>query len=399
MSLPYTDWEAPIELEEYFVEIKQRLDVLRERVKLETQNLIPDHEAIQVKIWSSMTDIFIFFLEQTMSSCQQRIRGNADISYFGPDCSWSKSPPATDNTPHDLLGLGGWSKIFHDKSPDSERTVHRDICPPSSLLWAVRSGERELFCRVDCTNQQLLAILGIDSPQSGRRDAEVHEKQQMSMEIDKDKKMTPECSPMDTSGLSNSPASPIQSEYESAVGENAESAASEDEDAIADEMISRVCDIVLRYCGGPATSSTDLDVIGQAVGTAVTDFVHELLNELSTFPQTSQFTGRGDGGRTPAFNPGSGGGGYGESSGAPGHGEAGLGGQGTPSPGEGSQGVGGNGPAKPGKGGVIAHGKDPSTGSRYSCPYRKHNPERFSISNKRYKQCATTGWVDFTGVK
>ena len=40
----------------------------------------------------------------------------------------------------------------------------------------------------------------------------------------------------------------------------------------------------------------------------------------------------------------------------------------------------------------VAHGKDPSTKFRSSCPYQKHKPERFSIS---YKQCTTTGWVTF----
>jgi len=393
--ITYTDWEAPIELEEYFVEIRQNLGVLRERVKLEAQKLIPDYHDTQVNVWSSMTHIFIFFLEQTMSSCQQRVRGNADMSLFGPNCSWSKPLPVTDNTPHDLLGLGEWSKAFHDKPPNSQRTVHRDICVPSSLLLAVKSGEKEFFCRVDCTKQQLWAILGTDQPLAGRADAEIHKEQETSMEVDEDKEMTPACSPMDMSGLSVSLVSPDQSACQSDVDEDAESAASDDEDAIADEIISRVCDIVLRYCGGPATGSADLDIISQAVGTAVTDFVHELLNELSTFPQTNQCGG--DGGPTPTFNPGSGDGGYGESSGAAGG--AGLGGQGIPNSGESSQGVGGNGPLRPGKGGALPNGKYLFHGHLWGCPFRKHNPERFSISDKRYKQCATTGWAKFEHLK
>ncbi|KAK0627335.1 hypothetical protein B0T14DRAFT_512438 [Immersiella caudata] len=415
--VPNADWEPPIELEEYFFEIKQRLDVFRERVKLETRNLIPDHEATQVRIWSSMTDIFVFFLEQTMSSCQRRVRGNTGISYFGPDCSWSRSPGTADigSIPHELLGFGDWSNMFHDRGLGGEQIVHRDVCPPSSLLLAVRRGERGFFCRVDCTNQEQLAILGMELPLAGsgtaklRTAAEVQKKEEeerASMEVDEDDRrtLTPDStlSPMDTSRVSSrtSAASRSQSEDQSTDDEDAESGGSDDEDAIADEMISRVCDIVLRYCGGPtrATSNADLDAIGQAVGTAVTDFVYELLNELSAAPRIVQCTGRGTTGPSPTFTPEPSGGGFTGSSGAPGDRRAGLGGQGASNSGHGSQGFGGNGPTKPGQGG-LAHGKDPPAEFRWSCPYRKHNPQRFSISNKRYKQCATTGWRTFDRLK
>ncbi|KAK4449739.1 hypothetical protein QBC34DRAFT_83022 [Podospora aff. communis PSN243] len=386
-ALLYTDWEPPIELEEYFAEIKQRLDMLRERVKLETQTLIPGHEDTQVKVWSSMTDIFIFFLEQTMSTCQQRVRGNADISYFGPENPWTKPQPAADNTPHELLGFGDWSNVSHDISSGREHTVHRDVCPPSSLLYAVRSGEQELFCRVDCTTQQLSEILGVDLP--------------TQPEADKERgTATPECSPMDTSGLSTSPTSPVSSEFESPIDHDAQSVASDDEDAMADEMISRVCDIVLRFCGGPAsTSSTipDLNAINQAVGTAVTDFVHELLNELSSLPPTRQCTGRGEGVSNSTFGLGSGSGGYGQSfehAGIP----SASGAQETSSDGQASQGAGGSGPGRPGRQGV-SQSKDLPDAQRYSCPYRKRNPERFNSSDKRYKQCATTGWATFDKLK
>ncbi|KAK1751519.1 hypothetical protein QBC47DRAFT_391995 [Echria macrotheca] len=408
--VPKADWEPPIELEEYFSEIKQRLDVLRERVKLETQSLIPGHEDIQVKIWSSMTDIFIFFLEQTMSSCQQRVRGNADISYFGPDYSWSASPAKTENTPSDLLGCGDWSSMSN-----SEEIVHWDKCPPSSLLLAVRSpsGKREFFCRVDCTTQQLLDFLGIDLPLTGtRKTVDTHgSEQRTSMEVDKpNEAATPDSdlSPMDTSGLSSStsPASPSQSDDQFTAEEDADSDSSDDEDALADEMISRVCDIVMKYCGGPAcaTNITDLDAIGQAVGTAVTDFVHELLNDLTTPttpPQTRQCTGRGNGGPLPTFSAGSSGGGYGGSSGAPGQGGADLRGQGTPGSGQGSQGFGGDGPSQPGPGGLAQQQQGMETPAEppYSCPYRKRNPQRFNLSDKKYKQCAVTGWKTFDKLK
>ncbi|KAK3339668.1 hypothetical protein B0T25DRAFT_560366 [Lasiosphaeria hispida] len=403
--VPEPDWEAPIELEEVFAEIRQNINVLRERVKHEAERLVPQHIDTQNKVWSSFTHLFIFFLEQTLSSCQQRVRGNSSISMFGPLWPRGGSPAELDqseNTPHDFLGLGTWAQAFHYNLHHGPRLVHRDFCGPSSLMLAVRNGEQEFYCRVSCTEQQLWAILGFDQQMETFTDANKSQEAEdvsTGMNVDEDPDNTPDCSSMDISGSPLSQVLPsLALSTESALisdEEGSRSCVSDGGDDVADEVISRICDMVLEYCGGPAAHS-NIDLVSQAVGSAVADFVHELFDGLTALPQMNQCGA--DGGSSSALNPNLGSGGYGASSGE--MGGAGLGGQGL-SAGGGAQerGLEGNGPPSPKKGATTSSDKNAPIGFSYSCPYRKHNPLRFSINSKKHKQCATVGWNRFDHLK
>ncbi|GAB1319574.1 hypothetical protein MFIFM68171_09784 [Madurella fahalii] len=404
--VPEPDWEAPIELEEVFVEIRQNISVLHERVKHEAEKLVPQHIDTQKKVCSRFTHIFIFFLEQTLSSCQQRVRGKSSISLFGPLWPRSGSPAAPDqseNTPHDLLGLGDWAQVFHYNLYHGPRPVHRNFCSSPSLMLAMSNDKQEFYCRVNCPEQQLWAMIGFDQHVEAFADANNSQEAEdvpTCMEVDEGPDDTPDCSSMDISGSPLSQVLPSMAPSTQPVSlisddEDSRSCVSDNEDDVADEVISRICDIVLEYCGGPAAHG-NIDSISQAVESAVTDFVHELLNDLTAPPQMNQCMA--DGGSGSALNPDLGSGGYGASSGE--MRGAGLGGQGLSAGGSAQEGgLEGNGPPSPKKGATTNGDKNAPICFKYSCPYRKHNPLRFSTNSQEYRQCAIVGWSRFDHLK
>jgi len=364
--------------------------VLRERVEHEAERLIPQHTVIQRKISSSLTHIFVFFLEQTLSSCQQRVRGNALFSLLRPQ--WPQalltSPVGLnqrDEVPHDLLGIGAWSRVFHYNIRHRPQLVHRDVCAPSSLVLAVRNGKQEFFCKIECTEQQLDAVLGIAQGVGANAIARATEAQDLTMEVGEDSDGTSDHSPM-----------PASDPLLYSDGEDSESCASGGgDDDVIDEVVSRLCDTFLGYCRGPLRlSRANIDAVSRAVRSAMADLVLELFDQLAGPPQMNQCAP--DGASSSACNPGF----SREASGAStgGAGRSGVGGYG-PSPGRGTrgEGPGEDDPAGPRKGSAIRGDQSVCPGPKLSCPYRKRNPQRFNVET--HKACATSGFNDLNNVK
>jgi len=372
--------------------MQQNMSGLRSRVELETKKLIPHYKDAQMEVSSTMTQTMALFLEQTLSNCQQRVRGNSSISLSGPQ--W---PDQNDRTSHDLQGVGSWPQFLHYKLLPSAQLVHGGFCAPSSMMLVMRDGGQEVVCRVDCTKQQMLTLLGFNKQPTGHTCQALisHHEEQVSMDADGSPEMVPDCSPMDMSGSPRPTGSPAGTspssinEQSSCCGSDSTDSA----DSIADELISRLSDIILDYCGGPAIHG-NFDVISQAVGSAVADFVYELLDELGTFPSMNQCPDRG--GSDSTFSTRFGGDEEDPSRGVDGQS---LGGQGAPDSGGGMQqrGTGGDGPPNPKKSGIATSGDNPSKVFRWSCPYRMRNPGRFNIRD--HKSCVIYGWISFEKLK
>jgi hypothetical protein len=164
-----------------------------------------------------------------------------------------------------------------------------------------------------------------------------------------------------------------------------------DDDDDVEDMVSKVCDIVISHCGG--TQEVGFDVITQTVK-STTEFVLRLKNDLTSLQANSGFTQHGSTGGRPS----------GSGLGAPG-GSGGLsGGYGGPSgPGDGNNGGGSDGANGSGDGESPGKGNENSgkirgwKGSDYSCPFRKRNPERFNPID--FHCCATTAWENFSLLK
>jgi len=219
-------------------------------------------------------------------------------------------------------------------------------------------------------------------------------------EVDKDRDDILGCSLLDISGAGRASVPLSQGLSSESVSltsgwEDSGSCVSDDGDGVADELISRICDIVLEYCGGP-TLRGDFESTHRAIASAATDFVHELLEEL-TMPQLKQCAA--DGGSSSSLGPDPRNGECGASSGQVGGSgsgdkdlEAGADGQ--------DGGIGGDGPLRPPNGPKpVSDSTNARTKFAYSCPYRKHNPMRFSVNSKRYKQCATASWQSLDRLK
>jgi len=375
--------------------------VLCERVEHEAERLIPQHKIMQRKVSSSLIHIFVFFMEQMLSNCQQRVRGNAFFSLLRPQ--WSQAlvaPPAGlnqsgDAVPHDLLGIGAWSRVFHYNMRHHPQLVHRDLCAPSSLLLAVRNGEQEFFCKVECTEQQLDAVLGIgqDDDVDARAATHVAEVRDLAMmEVDEDSDGTSDSSPPVL--VSDPPPYSGVEDSESCVSGSGED--DDDDDDVIDEVVGRLCDTFLGSCEGPLRlNRANMDSVSQAVRSAMADLVLELFDQLAGPPQMRQCAS--DGALGSACNPGfSGGTSSGGSAG--GAGRSGAGGYG-PGPGSSAQGEGpgDDDPAGPTKGLAIDGDQSGCPGKKFGCPFRKRNPRRFNIRD--HKSCATTGFSTFNHVK
>lgn len=252
-------------------------------------------------------------------------------------------------------------------------------------MLAVRNGEQEFFCRIDCTKQQLDAVLGIGQDVDAKAAALVTQVQDLTMEVDEDSYGMPGFTPMPISDL------PPHSDRE----ESESCASSSEEDEVIDEVVGRLCDTFLAYCGEPlCLNRANIDSVSQAVRSAITDLVLELFDQLSGPPQINQSVY--DGASGSACNAGFSRGTSGASAG--GAGRTGVGGYGL-SPGSSAQeeGPGDDDPAEPRKGPVINGDQRGYRGLKFSCPYRKRNPQRFNIRDHR--TCATTGFNNLNHVK
>ncbi|KAK0639871.1 hypothetical protein B0T16DRAFT_519044 [Cercophora newfieldiana] len=258
--VPDADWDAPIEMEEVVVEIRQNIGLLRARVKDEAERLVPQPIDAQNEVFANLTRVFVLFLEQILSSCQQRVRGNSSISLFKPLWPRVGSPTALDhseNTPHDLLGLGDWTKMLYYNLQHGPQLVHGVFSGPSSLILSLKKarGGREVYYKVTCTEQQLWAILKCDADDK-------MEHGPICLEVDEAPPNTPGSFKLSTdSGLPGSrysPAlssgslftrtvSPSRDEYE----EDSGSCIFDDEDGLIDEVISRICDTAMEALGLP----------------------------------------------------------------------------------------------------------------------------------------------------
>jgi len=218
-------------------------------------------------------------------------------------------------------------------------------------------------------------------------------------EVDEDRDDISDCSLLDISGAGRA-SIPLsrglssQSVSLTSGWEDSGSCVSDDGDSVADELISRICDIVLEYCGG-STARGDIDSTNRAIASAATDFVLELLEEL-TMPQLKQCAA--DEGSSSSLGSDLRNGDYGASSGQVGG--SGSGGKALGTGGDAQEGeTGGDGPLRPPNGPKLSGDTNARTKFAYSCPYRKHNPLRFSVSSKRYKQCATVSWQSLDRLK
>jgi len=173
--------------------------------------------------------------------------------------------------------------------------------------------------------------------------------------------------------------------------EDEEYGSDEDSDDDTEDVVSKVCDIVMSHCGG--TQEVGFDAITQSVK-STTEFVLRLMNDLTSLQASPGFTqhgstGGGPSGSGPGAPSGSGGwpGGYGEAEGA----------------GDGNNGGGSGGADGSGNGESPGNGKENSgetrawKGSNYSCPFRKRNPDRFNPID--FHCCATTAWENFSLLK
>lgn len=202
--------------------------------------------------------------------------------------------------------------MFHYNLRHSPHLVHRDFSAPSSLVLAVRNGEQEFFCKLDCNKQQLGAIFGINQGVEAKAVARQitdnnQEIQDLTMvKVDKHPDNTSDCSPMRVSNPSPSRALsslPLRARPVHSDGEDSESCVSGSEDDAIDEVVSRLCDTFLGYCRGPLRlSRTNVDSVSQALGSAMTDLVLELFNQLADPPQMNQCAP--DGVSSSACNPG-----------------------------------------------------------------------------------------------
>ncbi|KAK0710837.1 hypothetical protein B0H67DRAFT_646264 [Lasiosphaeris hirsuta] len=424
--VPKSDWEAPIELEEVLVEMRQNIGTLREQVSHEAEKLLPHYKDAQLNVSSRMTHMFIFFLEQTLSSCQQRLRGNSAISLFDPQWPYSRGS-AKRESDDSLMGLGDWSRVFHYNLTYSPLSV--PSCAPSSLSLTMRTTDQQVFIKQQPIRIQ--AVLWVDHHVTGLWGTQLPKKldqiqflvplrerslepgqvgfattallecgtddsedNYQGMAIGVDEAITMSSASGDSSDIEVVEHSPSQLASLPSYEEDT-SYDSDNEDAKIDEIISRVCDIVLESCGGSSPIGS-FDTMGLAVESAVTDFVNELFDELQTLPPVKECVAHERSGSASTSDL-SLGGGYGSLGGV---GGSGTGRRGNPGSGGGmrNRGTGGNnGPPSPEKGEVAADDGIRSSGFKYGCPFRKHNPARFNIRD--HKQCAATGWGGFNGVK
>jgi hypothetical protein len=209
------------------------------------------------------------------------------------------------------------------------------------LVLAVRNGEQEFFCRIDCTKQQLDAILGIGQAVDAKAAALVTQFQDLTMEVDEDSYGTSDFTPM-----------PVSDPSPHSDREDSESCGSgSEENDVMDEVIGRLCDTFLGYCRRPLSlSRANIDSVSQAVRPAMSDLVLELFDRLAGPPQMKQCVSGGP--SSSGCNPGFSGGTSGASAGEAGR--SGVGGYGL-SPGSSPQkeGPGDDDPAGPGKESAI----------------------------------------------
>lgn len=163
-----------------------------------------------------------------------------------------------------------------------------------------------------------------------------------------------------------------------------------DEEDEIDEVVGKICDFVLEYCGG--AGGNNFDAIVRVVESAVASFMNKLLNDLAACPSVIRCTQHGDSapGSTPNF---------GGVSGEPSAGQGESGPEGGPS-GDGTEdgsGEGRDGPPGSGRNGEPDGDSPPARSSNYSCPYRKRNPNRFNPID--FHSCATTAWATLALLK
>lgn len=158
-----------------------------------------------------------------------------------------------------------------------------------------------------------------------------------------------------------------------------------------EDIVSKVCDIVISHCGD--TQEVGFDAITQTVK-STTEFILRLMNDLTSLQASSGFTQHGSTGGRPS---GSGIGAPDSSGGSPG-GSGGGSEAGDGKDRRGSDGANGSGgPPSPGNGSETSGESRGWKGSDYSCPFRKRNPDRFNPID--FHCCATTAWKSFPLLK